>query len=743
MSESSSTRTRILLAQLPHPSYIDRNVPLAAGYLKASAYRHGLLEEVDIEILGPVLSDYSGCQRLIDTIISMSPDILGFSLYLWNVERTLYNIEKIKAKLPYLKVLVGGPEVTRNSTYILSNPDIDIAVFGEGEITFVEVIRHILHGQPAIDKISGICYRKNDDVVVNRPRKRITDLELIPSPYLLGFIDPREYREMMLFTMRGCMLGCAYCSWTGRGKLRAFAIERLRKELTLAKKTGEEMIVSILDSAFNASPVFLEFCEMAQKINKDKTLKFNCFIQADLVDEETARLLKASNFTGVEVGLQSTDPKVLANVNRSIGLAEFLRGVRILQKEGIPLTVDTILGLPGDSLATFEETMRFVSDNELNPLIFNLSLGHGAKLRRQAKEFGAKVQTAPPFYVLETSTFTRRELETALNRHKEVSADFDKILNVHYPSILSSLHSFDYHIGSYDGFHPQSIDYLIRNIILKIETPPKASPQVNKLAELIGHKVANDLSILWIGNGENLSNSLWLIQVLFTEISRRNPHITWDIHLETKGCDPSQALLEEIVSFIRKPKVYLDYRDELFPQGLPSVRRKSVNIFAHLPCNRGQTELQVNESNCIRTATIVDQEVVQYQVQKLIEASGCGFLIDFPVGSDIGFVRESMGLLYTLGRDVFFKDWVLQRVWEQEYLRITPEKQPHYELVIDQDMNLFGKFFDESELFWDAITKWGMFRSEYSGLDIVKVITDKIASGFSVTEKTAEVSAGG
>jgi uncharacterized radical SAM superfamily protein len=735
----SSSRLKIILSQLPHPSYVDRNVPLAAGYLKASAYRFGLLEEVDIEILDPVLSDYSGCQRLISTLTAMEPDILGFSLYLWNADRTLYVIQKIKAKLPHLKIFVGGPEVTRDSTYVLSNPNIDIAVLGEGEMTFVELVNHLLKGRPELEQIPGICYRKNGGIVVNTPRKRLVDLELIPSPYLLGYIDPKKYREMMLFTMRGCMLGCTYCSWTSRGRLRAYTIERLRKELTLAKETGEETIVSIVDSAFNVSPVFAEFCRMAQEINQDKALRFHCFVQADLVDEGIARLIKQSNFIGVEVGLQSANPEVLARVNRSLDLNRFLRGVNLLRKEGVPVEVDTIVGLPGDSSKTFEETMTFISDNNLDPILFNLSLGHGAKLTRQRERFGANVQTAPPFYVLETSTLPRQEIEKTVSRYKHRSADFDRIFNLHYPSILSRLNPSCHDYASNHISYLQNVNYPIRNIVLNMDVPPKAPTEANKLAEMISQKVASNLSILCLGNDKNTLAYLSVLRTLLLHVSEKNPYITWDIFLETEDHRLSQALLEEILSFIRKPKVFLDYRDELFPRNMPCVRRKSVNIFALLPWQEGRKGLQLDESNCIFTLTIGNPKTAWDQIKGLLQAKGCGSLIDFSPGSDIDFVRESMSLLYKenqSGRGVFFKNWVLQRLWEQEFLKITPERQAHYELVINRDMSLFGMFLDENELLWDAVTDWKLVNPKYSSLDIEKAIFDKVSSMFSAGDQT-------
>lgn len=720
-------RKNIILTQLPHPSCVDRNVPLAAGYLKASAYIHSLLEKVDIEILDPIVSDYSGCQRLINTIISKKPDVLGFSLYLWNVERTLYIIEMIKTKMPHLKIIVGGPEVSNDSIYILSNPNIDIAIIGEGEVTFVEVINNILSGRPELDKIAGICYRKNNNIVVNKPRKRITDLELIPSPYILGFIDYRKYREMMLFTMKGCLLGCTYCSWTARGKLRAFTIGRLQKELTLAMKTGEETIVSIIDSAFNTSPVFVEFCKMIRELNNDKNLKFTCFVQADLVDEETARLLKESNFTSVEVGLQSTNPKILAKINRSMDIGKFLKGIQFLKKEGIQVKVDTILGLPGDSFTTFEETMNFISHNRLDPIIFNLSLGHGAELRHHAKEFGAKVQTAPPFYVLETNTFSRQEFEKALDHYKEYSADFDKIINLNYPSI-------NYNTGNNDRLYLHNIDYPISSIIIKLNASSKSSDDVNKLAEMISQKIGSNLSILFLGNNKNLTNSLWLIRILLTQISSKNPYITWNIFLEIEDYDQSQEFLEEIISFIQKPKVFLDYRNELFAKSISCVRGKSVNIFV-LPCINDIKDPNVNESNCIKIVNITDQNTIQYQVQQLVQTKGSGFLIDIPKESDLDFIKKAMSLLSASGKNIFYKDWVLQRLWEQEILKITPKKQTYrYELIIDKDLNLYGKFFDENELLWDSVIKWKMLKSEFANQDVEKIIIDRIVADFQQEE---------
>ena len=95
----------------------------------------------------------------------------------------------------------------------------------------------------------------------------------------------------------------------------------------LAMKADGMTRVGIWDSAFNLSPVFADVCKIIQEINSTGYLKFTCFLQADLVTEETARLLRQANFTYVDVGLQSSNPKVLSHIGRHSDLAKFVPGV--------------------------------------------------------------------------------------------------------------------------------------------------------------------------------------------------------------------------------------------------------------------------------------------------------------------------------------------------------------------------------------------------------------------------------
>jgi len=130
----------VLLVQLPVPGNPTTNVPLAAGYLKAYAYAQGLLEGADLTILSRELVDSAGDAQLVEAIVAQRPSLLGLSLYTWNSERTLTIAQQVKARLPDLQVIVGGPEVQTDNSWLLAHPAVDVAVIGEGLFTFADLL---------------------------------------------------------------------------------------------------------------------------------------------------------------------------------------------------------------------------------------------------------------------------------------------------------------------------------------------------------------------------------------------------------------------------------------------------------------------------------------------------------------------------------------------------------------------------------------------------------------------------
>src|SRR5438067_9858744 len=130
-------RRKVLLAQLPipplGPAAIRGNVPLAAGYLKLFAEQHGLGHSYDIEILPAAEANSLGDRGLVRAIVQRQPWLVGFTCYVWNIERTLWTCRELKQLRPDVRIVLGGPEITGDNAWVLESRDYDYAVIGEGE----------------------------------------------------------------------------------------------------------------------------------------------------------------------------------------------------------------------------------------------------------------------------------------------------------------------------------------------------------------------------------------------------------------------------------------------------------------------------------------------------------------------------------------------------------------------------------------------------------------------------------
>ncbi len=120
------TRRTILLIQLPipplGPAPIRGNVPLAPAYLKLFAEQKGLGSYYHIEILPAERANALGDRALVAAIVERSPWMVGFTCYLWNIERILWIAAEVKRRLPSVRLVLGGPEVTPDNAWLLETP---------------------------------------------------------------------------------------------------------------------------------------------------------------------------------------------------------------------------------------------------------------------------------------------------------------------------------------------------------------------------------------------------------------------------------------------------------------------------------------------------------------------------------------------------------------------------------------------------------------------------------------------
>ena len=388
-----------LLLQLPVPKHQvgarNGNIPLGPACLKHAADTH---TQARVEIVPEFLATHGGDAAIIDYICEKKPEILGLSLTCWNLKRSLYVAGEVKRRCG-ARIIAGGPEVTKDNP-LTATPLIDFRVYGEGEGVFVKLLT-----DPAFwEKKEGSGCAP----------EFFTEAE---NPYTEGLLDPGAEEIMLLETQRGCPYGCKFCYYNkSRKGLTFLSDEKVLSGIQWAVDKGVKELY-LLDPSLNARPGLKALLKKIAQINPNKTLSLRSEIRAEWIDAEAAELFAAAGFTVFEIGLQSTCKKAQDLMGRKTDLPRFVEGVHHLKEHGILSTVDLIIGLPGDDLTSFSQSLSFVTDNGLDDdmQVFPLAVLPGTAFRKESEALGLRFQPHPPYTIMETPSFGPDEIILAMD----------------------------------------------------------------------------------------------------------------------------------------------------------------------------------------------------------------------------------------------------------------------------------------------------------------------------------------
>ncbi|MFZ5569853.1 MAG: B12-binding domain-containing radical SAM protein [Thermodesulfobacteriota bacterium] len=387
----------VLLLQLPIPQINyglkTGNIPLAAACLKLAG---GFSEADRIAIFPESRSAYLGDAALIREILAERPDTVGFTVFNWNIRRSLYLAEKLK-DAGVARIVLGGPEITPDNP-ILAASRADHLVVGPGEAAF-----------------RGLLGLREPD------RGADEIFSASPSPYISGLLEPHIDDLVYFESQRGCPHRCAFCYYHKSRDNLVF----VRDELVLATvQWALDQGISelcLLDPSLNIRPGLKSLLKKIAGLNRNKRLSLNAEIRAEAVGPELAGLFAAAGFTGFEIGLQSVTPKALAVMQRATDPNRFLKGVNLLKERGILPRIDLIVGLPGDTLQGFRNSLAFVKDNRLDDdiQVFPLSVLPGTVFRRNSPDLGLAFEPEPPYTVISTPDFSSDDIYQAFEEAEE------------------------------------------------------------------------------------------------------------------------------------------------------------------------------------------------------------------------------------------------------------------------------------------------------------------------------------
>ncbi len=463
----------ILFLQLPRldPDITSpgENLMPAAACLRAALERSPEGRHWEI-IETPACQNDASDHVLADCVASLRPDALSATCYLWNIERTLHLLNLLKKRLPALNVAIGGPDIATGHpllptpearsrklettgetpvpqrettgetpepqreatdgtpvprgettgetpvppgprTLSLGSCPSDARVIGEGETVFPAVLRFFRTGQTP--NFKGVSWRTGTGVFTEgtrgRPVKPLHDL--LPAPDH-PINRPDAFGMAYLETNRGCPMRCAFCCYNlRRSTTTCLPPEEVATRIRILRERGAKEI-RLVDPTFNAHPLFDEILAVMTRENSDRAIAFFVEIRADTLTDDQARRLADAGVAEAEVGIQSTDPKVLKIIHRPLNAERVLRGIESLLRHGIKPTLDFMYALPAQDEKDIQRSLDWLArfGDTIHPQFLPTLLLPGTELRDRATELGIRAQRLPPYRVQSTDTLSSRQL---------------------------------------------------------------------------------------------------------------------------------------------------------------------------------------------------------------------------------------------------------------------------------------------------------------------------------------------
>ena len=326
-----------------------------------------------------------------ETLLSQRPGIIGFGLYIWNIEQTTRIVRLIKAARPEVTIVLGGPEISFEWENEAISEDCDYIVTGEGDLAFPALCRRILNGQPPADRvIAGGC----------------PPLNQVRMPYAEYTEEDIRQRILYVEASRGCPFRCEFCLSALDKTARPFPLVRFLGELARLYDRGARQF-KFVDRTFNLNTdtgaAILDF--FLDRLDEGLFLHFEV-IPDRLPSRLRERLARFPPGTvQLEIGVQTFNPGVQTLISRRQDDALTEQNIRWLRScTGAHLHTDLIAGLPGEDLASFGAGFdRLIALGPHEIQVGLLKRLKGAPIARHSEAYALRFNPSPPYALLSSN----------------------------------------------------------------------------------------------------------------------------------------------------------------------------------------------------------------------------------------------------------------------------------------------------------------------------------------------------
>ena len=305
--------------------------------------------------------------RLIE-YLSMDPLCVAITTTFYVVNLPVIEmVEFIRKHNSKVKIVVGGPLISNHVRNFegeslraaLDDIGADFYVVdGQGEGTLVDIVE-CLKQKGSIAKVPNLIYFSGSELVRTRAVPENSSLDENAIDWR-AFPDRDLGPTIQTRTARSCAFKCSFCNYPTRaGALTVTSLDVLEHELDTILELGTVKNLVFIDDTFNVPfPRFKNICRMMIK----KKYPFNWFsyFRCSNSDEEAIELMAESGCKGVFLGIESGSPRILENMNKAATIEKYATGIDLLRRNGIMTFGSFILGFPGETAETVQETRDFI-----------------------------------------------------------------------------------------------------------------------------------------------------------------------------------------------------------------------------------------------------------------------------------------------------------------------------------------------------------------------------------------------
>ena len=355
--------SKILLLSMPYGKsygkidikYLDFGVtPVGLAYIASFLKSKGC----DVKLVDLMFST-SNWEEVRLLIERESPLWVGISATTPQINAAFMAAQIVKEINSAIKVVIGGVHASALPDETIKEKNIDVLVYGEGELTMLELV-----SGKALKDITGIYYKEGGEIIKNPPRGLVKDIDIFPYPLYEDLPIEKYGTEFFGATLgivssRGCPHRCVYCAanTVHKRQYRKRSIENIIGEIEKLKTVFKAKRFTFHDDTFTMDAArTTAICETL--IKKNLGLEWNCITRADKLTKPLLKIMKSAGCRTIQIGVESGDNEILRLAQRRETVEDAVRAISWTKEAGMEVVGYFIIGLPYETRETIEETIR-------------------------------------------------------------------------------------------------------------------------------------------------------------------------------------------------------------------------------------------------------------------------------------------------------------------------------------------------------------------------------------------------